>query len=241
MPRRTPETLSPSPGRTVLGSGTRGGVCGLVLAAGAGRRFGSLKQLSHLAGRPLLEYALEAMSRASLDSFAVVLGAGADHVLATVDLQGAKPVRCLNWRDGQSASLRAGVAALGDSEAVVVTLGDQPLISAAAIDRVVAARSARAQAVRATYRGRPGHPVLMESSLLRRVPALRGDAGARRLLADASIVGVPCDDIADPSDVDEPARLGELERRWTRAGLYSGSVLASGWSASAATRPGAAR
>lgn len=203
---------SPDPATTA--GGVRQGVCGLVLAAGESRRFGSPKQLALLAGRPLLEHALLAMSRSSLVRFAVVLGAEAEDVAEQVELHGAEVVSCADWRSGQSASLRSGVEALGSPEAVAITLGDQPLIRAAAIDRVIAARSDRAQGVRATYRGRPGHPVLLERGLLKRVAELQGDVGARPLLAQAPIVSVPCEDVADPIDVDTPERLAELERRW---------------------------
>jgi CTP:molybdopterin cytidylyltransferase MocA len=67
-------------------------VAGLVLAAGAGRRFGGCKQLAPLDGRPLLEYALAAMAATpGLVCVAVTLGAHADEILATVDLHGAEP------------------------------------------------------------------------------------------------------------------------------------------------------
>lgn len=188
-------------------------VCGLVLAAGAGRRFGSVKQLSPLAGRPLLEHALQAMSGAAVARFVVVLGASADAIRRGVDLHGAEPVVCPAWETGQAASLRAGVEALADADAVVVTLGDQPLISSAAIDRVAAARTEAADGARATYGGTPGHPVLLGPRLLNRVPGLRGDVGARDLLAEADLAPVACEDVAEPTDVDSPERLAEVERR----------------------------
>jgi molybdenum cofactor cytidylyltransferase len=194
------------------------GTVGLVLAAGEGRRFGSVKQLSPLAGRPLLEHALDAMGRASIARFAVVLGASADEVLGAVDLHGAEPVICEDWREGQAASLRAGVESLRDAEAIVVTLGDQPLITAAAIDRVAGA-SGDADGARATYDGRPGHPVLLGRPLLDAVAGLRGDVGARDLLAGADLASVACEDVAEPTDVDTPARLAEVERRMHRSAV----------------------
>ena len=101
---------------------------GLVLAAGEGSRFGATKQLAPLDGRPLLEHALAAV--AALSPRVVVLGHAADEILAAVDLQGAEPVVCEGWREGQAASLRCGVKALGDVDAAVVVLGDQPRITA---------------------------------------------------------------------------------------------------------------
>jgi len=178
---------------------------GLILAAGEARRFGSPKQLALHRGRPLLEHALAAMAAApALGMRVVVLGAGADAILAAVDLHGAQPVIAPDWADGQSASLRAGVAALADrAGAIVITLGDQPNISAEAIDTVIGARDPReADALRATYSGRPGHPVLLERSLFAASESLHGDQGARDLLARARLRLVPCDGRGDDTDID---------------------------------------
>ena len=186
-----------------------GAIGGLILAAGAGRRFGSPKQLALLEGRPLLEHALLAMAAATtIDHAVVVLGAHAETVLAAVELHGAVPVICAGWEEGQAASLRAGVAALQASvEAIVVTLGDQPAIDARAIDRVAAAREPTSIAIRASYEGRLGHPVLLERSLFERVETLRGDQGARRLFASAAIRVVSCDGLGSDTDIDTVEQL----------------------------------
>jgi CTP:molybdopterin cytidylyltransferase MocA len=188
-----------SPQRTAAGA-----VVGLVLAAGAGRRFGSSKQLAPYRGRPLLEHALLAMAGARrIDGVLVVLGAHADAVLAGVERHGASAVICSDWEEGQAASLRAGVAAVaGRADAVVITLGDQPAIDPRAIDRVIDSRDGVSLAVRATYGGRGGHPVLLERPLLERVATLRGDAGARGLLAGVSTKAVACDGLGSDVDID---------------------------------------
>ena len=182
-------------------------IAGLVLAAGAARRFGAPKQLAELDGRPLLEHVLASMSRAPLDRRIVVLGAHAEEILERVDLHGAEPVLCPDWQEGQAASLRAGLLAAAQAEAVVVALGDQPLLSARAVARVLAARGHGADAVRAAYNGRPGHPVVLERILFPRLAALSGDAGAREVLASASVREVPCDGLCRPDDVDTPEEL----------------------------------
>jgi molybdenum cofactor cytidylyltransferase len=183
---------------------------GIVLAAGAARRFGSPKQLAPLDGRPLLEHALRAMAAAPVDRVVVVLGAGAEHVLADVDLHGAEPVVCERWDEGQSASLACGLAHLGECEAVVVTLGDQPRMSPDAIRRVLAERGAAALAVRATYDGVPGHPVLLERQLFEPLRDVTGDHGARSLLMRVRVRGVPCDDLGGGEDVDTTDQLDAL-------------------------------
>jgi CTP:molybdopterin cytidylyltransferase MocA len=183
-------------------------VVGVVLAAGAGTRFGSAKQLAELDGRPLLEHALEAMESAPVAERIVVLGAQAEQIAARVDLHGARVVVCDDWAEGQSASLRAGVDAAGsEAEAVVVTLGDQPHIAARAVAAVVAARGGDAQAVRATYDGTPGHPVLIERDLFGALRQLSGDVGARDVLRGARVRDVPCDGLGGPGDVDTREQL----------------------------------
>lgn len=181
-----------------------------MLAAGAAERFGGRKQLAELDGRPLLEHALAAVAAAALDSTVVVLGADADEILARVRLHGARPVVCRDWDEGQAASLRAGVEAVGAAAAAVVVLGDQPRISPRAIERVLAARGAGTLAVRATYDGVAGHPVVLERALFGSIARLRGDKGARALLAEVAVRDVACDGLGRPDDVDTPEQLDVL-------------------------------
>jgi CTP:molybdopterin cytidylyltransferase MocA len=183
---------------------------GLVLAAGAGTRFGSAKQLAELDGLPLLEHSVRAMVASPVGGVVVVLGSGAEEVLARVDLHGAEGVVCDRWDEGQSASLACGLAELSDCEAVVVTLGDQPRVSPDAIRRVIAARGNGAAAVRATYYGAPGHPVLLERVLFERMRDVTGDHGARNILISMQTREVPCEDLGGGEDVDTPAQLDAL-------------------------------
>ena len=195
---------------------------GLVLAAGAATRFGAPKQLAELDGVPMLEHALRAITAAApVGRVVVVLGSGADEIAAGVNLFGAEPLICSRWDEGQSASLACGLAALELCEAVVVTLGDQPRLSPDAIRRVIAARTQvgadaprgtgnGAAAVRATYAGNPGHPVLLERELFGPLRDVSGDKGARNLLLSVQVHDVPCDDLGGGEDVDTPAELDAL-------------------------------
>jgi CTP:molybdopterin cytidylyltransferase MocA len=184
---------------------------GIVLAAGEGRRFGGPKQLARLNGRPLIEHALAAMLAVpAIDPVVVVLGAHADRIREEADLGGADIVICPDWADGQSASLRAGAAALGDVDAAVITLADQPFISPQVIAGVLGLRG-RHLAVRATYDGAPGHPVLLERQMLDHVAELRGDIGARDLLTGGNVREWECGRLCDPTDIDTPERLQEAQ------------------------------
>ena len=139
----------------------------------------------------------------------VVLGSGADDIVARVDLHGADPVVCARWDEGQSASLACGLAELTDCEAVVVTLGDQPRVSPDAIGRVIAGRNG-SSAVRATYNSNPGHPVLLERALFEQLRDVCGDKGARNLLLSVPVRDIPCDDLGGGEDVDTPSELDAL-------------------------------
>ena len=183
----------------------------IVLAAGASRRFGGAKQLARLGDRHLLEHAIAAACGAGVDEVVVVLGGHAREILDTVDLGCARPVVCDAWEEGQGASLRAGVDAVRRAEAVVLMLGDQPLVTSAAVSRVIAGRGGGAPAVRATYDGVPSHPVLVEASLFGRLLQLEGDRGAREVLAAVDTRLVACDGVGCPDDVDTPEALTRVE------------------------------
>jgi molybdenum cofactor cytidylyltransferase len=183
---------------------------GLILAAGQGSRFGGAKQVADLDGRPLVEHAIRAMIASPVGRVVVVLGSGAELVLDGVEMHGAEPIVCGRWAEGQSASLACGLAELSDCDAVVVTLGDQPNVSPDAIRRVIAARRPGVAAVRATYFGAPGHPVLLERPLYERLRDVTGDHGARNLLLSVSPREVPCEDLGGGEDVDTPAELDAL-------------------------------
>lgn len=159
-------------------------IAAVVLAAGASTRFGSPKQAVLL--EPVLE---RVRSSPSIDDVLVVLGA---HEIET----DARSVRCAEWSRGPGASLRCGLAALGEqAEAAVVVLGDGPALDPRSVDRVVAAwRESGAERVAATYGGLRLHPLLLARTAWRDVP----DEGLRELPAEL----VACDDLNPPGDVD---------------------------------------
>ena len=188
-------------------------VAAVVLAAGEGHRFGAIKQIASFRGRPLLQYAIDAATGSRAGHVFVVLGANREEVADAVEFGRATPVDCPDWKLGQSASLRAGIEAVQNFDAAVVMLGDQPDVTAAAVDRVMNAREANRHAVRATYEGVPGHPVLFENDLFGALRKLSGDRGARDLLRTASVVEVACDGLGSLRDVDTRDDLESLAER----------------------------
>jgi molybdenum cofactor cytidylyltransferase len=159
-------------------------VAAVVLAAGEGRRFGSQKLLAPIRDRPLLQHALDAANASALSPIVVVLGADADAIAAGIRTGRARIVRNPEHATGQASSLRVGLRSLDASDAAVVVLGDQPNVTAALLDALVAAqRSSGAPAVVCVQDGRRSPPTLLHRDLWAEVDALRGDTGAREVLA----------------------------------------------------------
>jgi len=190
-------------------------VSAVLLAAGAGSRFGGGKLLALYKGRPLIETALSGLRRAPVDEIIVVVGAEGERLRSISTAYGARVVDNPDWAEGMSTSVRAGLRSCGPGiRAAVVLLADQPLVGAAAVERLVEAFERGAETAVATYGGRPRNPVLFARevwSLLER--ELSGDEGARVVLRrhPELVTEVPCDDVADPADVDTVEDLRRLE------------------------------
>lgn len=189
------------------------GVAGLVLAAGAGRRFGGPKALVRLGGQLLVERVCGTLADGGCAPVVVVLGARADDIRAAADLPDT--VDNPDWTEGMGSSLRVGLGALPvDAGAVVVALVDQPLVGAEAVRRLSAAWRGGAVAAVASYDGRPRNPVLLDRSVFVDVAAsAQGDVGARAWLRTHPdvVVTVPCGDTGTARDIDTPDDLAAVE------------------------------
>jgi nicotine blue oxidoreductase len=202
-----------------MSTGATSGVLGVVLAAGGSTRMGRPKQLATLDGRPLLAHVLAAADGAPLDRVVVALGGAAAEVLDRVELGRAEPLVVEGWAAGMGHVLASTLAqAGGDWRAVVVLLGDQPLVTGRAVARVVEAwRAGAGPVVTATYGGRPGHPKLFDRRLLPGLLRLAGDAGARDLVAAHPdwVHRVEVGDLGSDADVDVEADLARVGRMLT--------------------------
>jgi molybdenum cofactor cytidylyltransferase len=193
-------------------------VAGLVLAAGGATRFGAVKQLLPLDGRPLLQHVVDAVAAGGAAPVVVVLGHEAAAVEAALALpDGARVVVNPDHARGQSTSLRAGVAALAgdDVDAVLVALGDQPRLRPDAVRTLVEARLGGAGPIlQARYGGRPGHPVVLGREVLPEVLGVAGDQGARALMSadPGRVVAVEVGG-DPPQDVDTPEDYARLASR----------------------------
>ena len=175
-----------------------------MLAAGAGSRFGpdpthgsSHKLLAPWRGRPLVQWAVQAAARAAIGPVWVVTGA-ADVEAAVLEAASVELLANPRWADGQATSLHVAVAraAAEGLDAIVVGLGDQPLIPASAWRAVASAGGAIAVA---TYDGRRRNPVRLGPSVWDELPTT-GDEGARvviqqrpELVREVACTGNPVD------------------------------------------------
>jgi CTP:molybdopterin cytidylyltransferase MocA len=171
-------------------------ISAVVLAAGAATRFGSPKQLL------LLPYVLDGLRAAPIDEIVIVSGAYPIEANEAIDLEGVRVVVCPDWALGPGASLRCGLAALGDDvEAALVVLADGPYLDPRAVERVLAHRD-QADFVTATYDGERSHPAVIARPLWNSIP----DDGGRGLEA----LLIPCDDLTPPGDIDTPDLARDL-------------------------------
>jgi nicotine blue oxidoreductase len=195
----------------------RSGISVIVLAAGAGSRFGGGKLLAEYRGRPLIEATLLGLREAPVDETIVVVGNDAEGLRGLCESYGVHLAENPAWAEGMATSVKKGLAACSpDADAAVVVLGDQPLVGAKAVERLVEAYEGGAAVAVATYGGERRNPALFTRGTWPMLEEeLSGDEGARGFLRShpEMVTEVPCDDVADPTDVDTVEDLRRLEAR----------------------------
>ncbi len=189
----------------------------LVLAGGAGRRFGGGKLMTPWGDGLLIDAALATALAAPVRRVVVVTGADArvgpwTRAWAAARALSARLVviHAPDHAEGMGATLRTGIAALpADAAGVFVFLGDMPRVPRQVPALLAAALAAGALAAAPTFAGRRGHPVLFGAALWPDLARARGDEGARDVLRGlgAGLVLVPSPDDGVLFDVDKPGDL----------------------------------
>ena len=158
----------------------------IVLAAGAGRRFGGAKLTAPFGEGVVIDSALDLAAAAGTP---VIVAIGADPQVAARARARLKDkaeliiVEVASWDLGLSKSLRAAVAAVPKAcDGAFICLGDMPKIPHAIPSRLASAFEETDLAVAPFYQGLRGHPVLISRGLFSRLDALKGDQGAGRIL-----------------------------------------------------------
>ena len=194
-------------------------IAGVVLAAGASRRFadgrGVQKLVASAAGKPVIRWTVEHLLAAPIDEVVVVTGHERDAVRGALASLRVRIVDNPHFTRGLGASLEAGLAALPAAvTGAIIALGDQPTVSTAVINTLIDAwHDRRMPIVAPLYRGVRGNPVLFAASLFAELRAVGGDHGARDLIARSPDRVTLVDVDADmPLDVDDRASLDAVVR-----------------------------
>ena len=182
---------------------------GLVLAAGAGQRFGSDKRRAQLADGNSLLRATVLRAQEAFSDVRVVLKAE-DDAQALAIPSGVQLVRAAHAKQGMGSSLAAGIQSLANTQAtaVAVLLGDMPWISVATLQQLRAQADAE-HIVVAYCEGQRGHPVLFGRRFWPQLMQLQGENGAKGLIATHAqqVIAVTLSDKGILRDVDTPADL----------------------------------
>ncbi len=162
--------------------------------------------VSDLSG-PWLTRAVETLRHGGCDRVVVVLGASADEARPLLDAYDVTIVVAPDWDEGMGVSLAAGLGQVlhGAASRCLVTLVDLPDVGPDVVRRLLDHRDEDDALARATYDGRPGHPVLLGRDHWAGVLATtHGDKGARDYLKLHPPEEVECGDLATGADVDTP-------------------------------------
>jgi molybdenum cofactor cytidylyltransferase len=188
-------------------------VAGLLLAAGRSTRMGGPnKLLEEINGKPLVRIAAEQLLASRAKPVIAVTGHQKDRVERALDGLPVMFVHNPDFAEGLSTSLKAGITAVpAEADGAIVCLGDMPQVSAALIDRLIAAFDPErgALVVIPTIAGKRGNPVLWSRRFFPDLTAVEGDVGARHLIAGyaEAVAEVAVEDEAAFTDVDTPEAL----------------------------------
>ena len=187
-------------------------VSGILLAAGAGSRFGGRKLLHPLHdGTPIGVAALRNLLSA-LDRVILVIRSGDVELAKRFAQEDARILECARATEGMGHSLAAGIEAEADADGWVIALGDMPHTRPATIRAVADQLAAGARIVVPCYRNERGHPVAFASRCKEELLALTGDAGARAVLQRhaSEVVRIDVDDPGVLQDIDTSEDLARL-------------------------------
>jgi len=178
----------------------------ILLAAGESKRMGKPKQLMPLGKSTLLEQAIDNLLNSSVDETIVVLGHKAQEITKTIANKPVKIVLNPDYRQGMSTSIIAGLILVDPrSHAVMLALGDQPLVASQTINQLIEAFNKHNKGIAVpTYRGRRGHPIIFDIRYKAELFKLKGDIGGREIIQNhpKDVFKVAVDSESVISDID---------------------------------------
>jgi molybdenum cofactor cytidylyltransferase len=204
------------PGQDGPGYSVRSQVAGIVLAAGGSQRLGRPKQLLDWQGQPFIAKVVQNALAAGLAPLIVVTGADSDQVCAALAGLPVQIVPNPDWQEGQSTSLRAGVAALPeDCQGVMLLVSDLPQVSPILIRSVMETFFTQKLPIAAPrITGRRANPVIFGRETFEALDAVRGDQGGRAIFNQFPAAWVDWVDERSRLDVDDEDSYALLNRAY---------------------------
>lgn len=186
----------------------------LVLAAGESKRMGRSKQLLPFGKKTILETVIDHISQSTVDDTLIVLGSKREKIEEAIKDFPVKSVHNPNFKKGMLSSVQKGFASLPeDVDAVLVFLGDQPMIPSSVINEIVRAyQSTEKGIVLPVYEHKRGHPVLISTRYREEVAHLNPEIGLRELVHkhEEDILEVQIDSSSILEDIDTPDDYKDL-------------------------------
>jgi molybdenum cofactor cytidylyltransferase len=184
-------------------------VVGLLLAAGSATRFGSDKLQHALPHGVSIAVQSARHLKSELGRVVAVVRPGSDQLISNLKAEGCEVVVCENAAEGMGASLACAARAAGEADGYLIALADMPFLRRTTIAAVRDALVGGAPLVAPYFRARRGHPVGLSHEFFHELLALRGDEGAKRLLAahEKQLVKIPVGDPGALRDIDRPEDL----------------------------------
>lgn len=189
----------------------------VVLAAGGSSRMGEQKLLFELGGKSLVRRAVQTALDADIGRVCVVVGSDAARVVREVADLSVDIVENESWSEGQATSIRAGIRSMGDADAALVMVADQPFVTAGHLRALAHAYHAGEAAVYiSAHAGRRGNPALFDAVVFDDLLALEGDQGARQLFGRYRAVDVEQGESVLFCDADDRASFASVRAKWVR-------------------------
>jgi molybdenum cofactor cytidylyltransferase len=184
-------------------------IVGLLLAAGAATRFGSDKLRHALPHGVAIAVQAVRPLKAELKRVVAVVKPESDQLKKFLEAEGCEVVVCDNAAEGMGASLACAARAAGEAGGYLIALGDMPFLRRTSVAAVRDALAGGAPLVAPYFRTRRGHPVGIGREFYKELLTLRGDEGAKNLLAanERRLVKIPIGDPGVIRDIDTPGDL----------------------------------
>jgi molybdenum cofactor cytidylyltransferase len=160
-----------------------GEIWSIVLAAGESKRMGFPKMLLPISGKTMIENVIVNVAESVSDGILVVLGSSKEKILDLVCKYNVTHCYNENYKEGMLSSVQCGFRNLqSDIDAVLVFQGDQPFIASSVIDNVISAyRSSGKGIVMPVFKGKRGHPLLLDRKYRDKIEKLDAGEGLRSI------------------------------------------------------------